>query len=228
MVLSQAPVPLPVSLPRSPSLPVPLGPSEAFSDAPLQLLPLDSPITAFPSNRPVCNHGLTICSPRARPKSPDLLVRTVPEPAAHASLTQHSAAPPRSTQQVHPSYIHPPRGYLIRPELPSSTPIATRKLPSAFYPEQVKPRRASSTNPKERAYPQLQQGDQEAPCAGRRYPLLGLEVGHSCGTRKRSHPLPAFFPVSVPTLLGQGHHTGHPRKIRHSLKSRQGLPGDRE
>ncbi|KAK1981433.1 hypothetical protein LZ30DRAFT_83326 [Colletotrichum cereale] len=184
-----SPTPTPTPQPQSPSLSfflcVPFRPSEASSDAPLQLFRLDSPITAFPSGRPVCNHRPTLRQPKAQPKS-----RRLAHPyCARAPLRRSS---PQLRREAH-KYLHQPRSYLIRPDLSSPTPIATRQLglPSIL---QVNPRRTSSTNPKERTYPQLQQGDQEAPWPGRRYPLLGLEVGHSCGTRKRSHPLPAFFP----------------------------------
>ncbi|KAF4782255.1 hypothetical protein HER10_EVM0009748 [Colletotrichum scovillei] len=121
----------------------------------IHLLPFDSPITAFPSGRPL------------RQKSQrHAKIRTVP-------LTDR--LPTR----------------LFDAALRTSAPKSSHKS---------NPRRASSTNPEDRAYPQLQQGDRETSLPVRRYPLLGLDVGHSCGTRKRSHPHPAFFQVSVAKL----------------------------
>ncbi|KAK1493195.1 hypothetical protein CCUS01_13840, partial [Colletotrichum cuscutae] len=175
------------------------GQAKLFSDALLQLLPFDSPITAFPSGRPVCNHRSTLCAPKAPPK-----VSTTREnpyctsngPAAHAPL-RRSAPHLRPEKLTQVPYLSSPWRYLIRPNFTHPhRDSQTIYLP----PYRSNPRRASSTNPEDCAYPQLQQGDRETSLPVRRYPLLGLDVGHSCGTRKRSHPHPAFFQVSVAKL----------------------------
>ncbi|OHE96986.1 hypothetical protein CORC01_07771 [Colletotrichum orchidophilum] len=107
-----------------------LGQAKLFSDALLQLFPLDSPITASPSGRPVCNHRSTLCAPKARPK-----VSTTRESVLYQLGPAAHAPPRRSAPQLRPTstqvpHLSSPWGYVIRPNF--THPHRDSQTPSTF------------------------------------------------------------------------------------------------